>query len=628
MIEQHINLSKKRGTNRVDLNLSDEKNPEGHKQNDDDYDWDNALVASDSVSLADKSHEDKSDNSTVGSLPQIWNSKKMITDFSMSSSVMSQDQTAFSSESDRARIIPEQLLRIAEDSEDVIVFERSVPSPRSHRFSRVLNSRSPKWGRKNPSSPYRGGSGRFVFEDISLGDGDSRASHLRDDNTEVATEIAGNLTSAKHPKDFMDESVFSDQQALNSLCTPTEHTASTPMDDLDKKVAAVINGTITSPTPPDKNQELTVAAGSDDPTEKLESFDHSERKRRSFPRWIVVTFAVFGTLALGAAVVLVVITGPGNMNLLSNESSPAETTDNRAKGVWEIASSVSGSNALNNSESFAFKAYDWLSRRDTTALTAPREFLVERYIVALLYFSTGGEGWQQQYNFLKEESICDWNLSSQQTMQGVFCDDDLKVKHLLLAENKLGGTIPSELSLLQSLRSLDLSQNYIDGEIPTKLGQLDGLQELNLMSNKINGRIPSALGSLSSLSSLDISSNFLSGSIPSDLGMLLNLESLSMGDNRLTGTIPSTFASLTGLTTLNLFRNQLSGTIPPSLSGLPVLTSVNFASNNFTGDISDGYCVPERTFDSFWADCRGEVPKVNCTCCTICCHGYGDFLEC
>ena len=38
----------------------------------------------------------------------------------------------------------------------------------------------------------------------------------------------------------------------------------------------------------------------------------------------------------------------------------------------------------------------------------------QRYIVALLYFSTGGPGWNNQYGFLGGAE-CDWN--------GVLCED-------------------------------------------------------------------------------------------------------------------------------------------------------------------------------------------------------------
>jgi hypothetical protein len=35
--------------------------------------------------------------------------------------------------------------------------------------------------------------------------------------------------------------------------------------------------------------------------------------------------------------------------------------------------------------------------------------IAERYVMALLYFATGGPNWLTQFNFLGNSSICDWN---------------------------------------------------------------------------------------------------------------------------------------------------------------------------------------------------------------------------
>ncbi len=391
-------------------------------------------MASDSVSLPDNS-----DDSVVGPLPQIHSTKKHVCDTSThgtstSSSMMSHDQSAYSSDS--ARAVPEHLMRIAEESDDEIVFERSLHSPRSYRISRMVQSVSPRWNRMYHRSPAKGAS-KFAFDDVSLGD--SRASHMRDDNTEVATEIAGNLTSTKFQRDISDESVFSDTLALNSLVTPLEQNASEPMDFLDRTVAAVMEekGPIQKI---DKNQELTLPTGSQDLTEKIDSFDHAETKE--FPRWMVVAFAAFGSMALIVAVVLIVVAGPNKLKDLVDGSTPVSASPGgeRAKVMWEIASSVSGSEVLSDVDSHAFKAFSWLSQSDNTALTTPHDKLIDRYIVTLLYFATGGEGWEEQLNFLTEGSICGWNESNEGSKlpRGIVCDDKLRVKNLILSEYILG----------------------------------------------------------------------------------------------------------------------------------------------------------------------------------------------
>ena len=48
-----------------------------------------------------------------------------------------------------------------------------------------------------------------------------------------------------------------------------------------------------------------------------------------------------------------------------------------------------------------------------------------------------------------------------------------------LSQNKLGGTLTTEVGLLQNLRILRLSQNRISGTIPSELGLLHNLEVKN-----------------------------------------------------------------------------------------------------------------------------------------------------
>ena len=56
--------------------------------------------------------------------------------------------------------------------------------------------------------------------------------------------------------------------------------------------------------------------------------------------------------------------------------------------------------------------------------------------------------------------------------------------------NKLGGTIPKELSMFVSLETLYLKGNYLTGSIPTSLFFATSLTYLNLSVNKLIGTIP------------------------------------------------------------------------------------------------------------------------------------------
>ncbi|KAJ3686887.1 hypothetical protein LUZ61_016051 [Rhynchospora tenuis] len=88
------------------------------------------------------------------------------------------------------------------------------------------------------------------------------------------------------------------------------------------------------------------------------------------------------------------------------------------------------------------------------------------------------------------------------------------VSSLDLSENKLTGTIPTEVTSLFSLLSLNLSGNQLGGEITGKFGRMQGIESLDLSRNHLTGPIPESLTKLTFLSYLNLSYNNLSGKIP------------------------------------------------------------------------------------------------------------------
>ncbi|KAK1324371.1 hypothetical protein QJS10_CPA01g00597 [Acorus calamus] len=82
----------------------------------------------------------------------------------------------------------------------------------------------------------------------------------------------------------------------------------------------------------------------------------------------------------------------------------------------------------------------------------------------------------------------------------------------------LRGVLPSVISKLHHLQTINLSGNSIHGSIPTSLGSIASLQILDLSYNLLNGSIPESLGQLTSLRILNLNGNFLSGKVPSTLG--------------------------------------------------------------------------------------------------------------
>lgn len=215
-----------------------------------------------------------------------------------------------------------------------------------------------------------------------------------------------------------------------------------------------------------------------------------------------------------------------------------------------------------------------IATNDTTA-TATSSVSVstsdsDRAALIALYNATDGSNWTNNTNWLSELPLGDWH--------GVKLDHDGRVSQLVLDQNNLQGSIPSEIGLLNELNKLSLRDNRVSGTLPVELGQLKALDRLDLATNRMTGTISAdVVGELTNLTSLDLQSNQFTGSIPTKLGSRMSY--LALGDNDLSGSIPPELGRLSVLRLLNLQRNNLSGPIPPELGRLTSLTTL-FLSNN------------------------------------------------
>ncbi|XP_048421911.1 receptor-like protein EIX2 [Pyrus x bretschneideri] len=73
------------------------------------------------------------------------------------------------------------------------------------------------------------------------------------------------------------------------------------------------------------------------------------------------------------------------------------------------------------------------------------------------------------------------------------------------------------------VRSIDFSSNRLTGEIPSEISRLVGLVSLNLSRNQLTGQITPDIGKLESLDSLDLSRNHIDGRIPTSLARISRL---------------------------------------------------------------------------------------------------------
>jgi Leucine-rich repeat (LRR) protein len=231
----------------------------------------------------------------------------------------------------------------------------------------------------------------------------------------------------------------------------------------------------------------------------------------------------------------------------------------------------------------------------TSATTSTGDSVSERQILIELYNRMGGKNWQNSNHWLDlTVDVCDW--------YGIQCFNH-SVTGILLKNNGLSNSPPTELFQLSNLRNLNFDGNSVDFSFSgisqvTNLESLDlsqtdltsllDIQELSsttirqllLPSNLLQGTIPQALFTLSTLEELDISDNRFQRLLPSQVKQLTLLSSLRCFGNSLTGQIPSTIGSLTALTELSCSENQFSGTLPVQLDQLTNLQTLSFRQNS------------------------------------------------
>jgi hypothetical protein len=210
------------------------------------------------------------------------------------------------------------------------------------------------------------------------------------------------------------------------------------------------------------------------------------------------------------------------------------------------------------------QAMKWICKEDPAQLDVEDDYLLSRYALAVLFYSTSGRApsesnfnatdWRNTTNWLTVEGYCSW--------YGITCigeDDYLesdgngKVFQVELTDNMLRGVLPAEVAALSDLVILDLNTNYIAGSIPPEYGRLTNVRDLFLANNKLHGAIPAELGSMKELRKLTLADNDFNGTIPESIGHASHMHYIAMENNFLSGALPK---SLSSLSKLGKFEND------------------------------------------------------------------------
>ena len=242
-------------------------------------------------------------------------------------------------------------------------------------------------------------------------------------------------------------------------------------------------------------------------------------------------------------------------------------------------------------------------------------------VLAVLYYSLDGDNWTHDLKFLGEHE-CGWfstisDETDENIAMGVDCNknpETLQVNSILIPNNNLKGSIPSELGYLSRLELISLKFNDISGTIPDSLSLLSRLDYLDVSYNNFSGSLPGFLGDLSSLKVLGLSHNGFDGSLPIEMSSLTNLLTLAVDNNILTGDLEPVagmtkleyfygennhfdsrldkgiLGNLQNLINLDLSGNSLKATlIPPGLFEMTGLKAVDLSNNKIKGSIPSDF---------------------------------------
>ena len=138
----------------------------------------------------------------------------------------------------------------------------------------------------------------------------------------------------------------------------------------------------------------------------------TETRRKTLRYWslgIVLTLLV---------VVVAVVVGVTWKIRKENNSSPTTCLaflDDFACVQQELFDRSISNEAIFDTTSPQYKALEWLVYNDTSidnVRSRPISIVIERYILAVLFFSTNGYGWKSNDGFLTPQHYCDWRFVS------------------------------------------------------------------------------------------------------------------------------------------------------------------------------------------------------------------------
>jgi len=265
--------------------------------------------------------------------------------------------------------------------------------------------------------------------------------------------------------------------------------------------------------------------------------------------------------------------------------------------VLEVISQISSLEKLKE-PSPQSQAFKWLTDTDSVSKSCS-DNLVQRYVLAVFYYSLNGRNWKRNNFWLSSENECKW--------EGILCTNNSEylrklqlsnnptifqeVSEMNLDNNNMSGTLPTELAILSRLQQVQFSFNDIQGNISVINKKMPHLKLIDVHSNKLTGTIADAFfNNFPGLEKLRLSTNFFQGTLSSNIGQLSRLNELILSNNNFQGTLPSEeIGKLFFLEKIILFQNQFEGNIPSTIGNLKFLKWIDFSQNNFMGTLPQSF---------------------------------------
>ncbi|KAK2632099.1 hypothetical protein EUGRSUZ_L01995, partial [Eucalyptus grandis] len=235
---------------------------------------------------------------------------------------------------------------------------------------------------------------------------------------------------------------------------------------------------------------------------------------------------------------------------------------------------------------------------------------------ALLHFKNSfvldSKSYPKMNSWYKGMDCCSWD--------GVACDGATgNVIGLDLTCSWLHGTLHSNSSLflLRHLQNLNLYGNDFSGShILSNLSAFTTLTHLNLSGSSFSGSIPSEISRLSKLVSLDLSYNYFFNLLENSIFTMLvqnltTLRKLALDEVDMSMVSPKSFANLSSsLTYLSVGHCSLGGIFPDAIFRLPSLTTLYlFVNHNLSGILpKSNWTSPLESLSLWSTSFSGEIP--------------------